>query len=169
MDELILLVDREEVVAEAVSWRGTPYHLGGRLKGGKGCGVDCGTYLTEVLVRSGLATRGEMDELLAEVGFYSHDWFCHETSDPSRYLRMMLRYARLVSEGVMYPSTQTDPGNFALSKVVGSKYYNHGGIITKWPRVMHCIKDSGVNEVDATTDSLWCPQQIAIFNPWERP
>jgi len=153
---------REHVVMEARSWQGTPYHLGGRVKR---AGVDCGTYLMEVLIACSLVTRAEFEDL----GFYGHDWFCHETSDPRRYLRMMMRHAELVMEGVAYVSTRTEPGNLVLSKVVDSKHYNHGGIVTEWPRVMHCVAETGVGEVDATTDPLWCPQKVAIFDPWRKP
>ena len=70
-------------MAEARSWKGTPYELHGRVKGE---GADCGTYLAEVLIASELVTREEMDRLFEEIGFYGHDWFCHSTSDPRRYL-----------------------------------------------------------------------------------
>lgn len=163
---MLIVVDREDVVVEARSWKGTPYELRGRVKG---AGADCGTYLAEVLIGSELVTREEMDKLLEEVGFYGHDWFCHETSYPKRYLRMMMRNAKLLMEGVGYASTKTEPGNLVLSKVVNCENYNHGGIVTKWPRVMHCTADEGVCEVDVTTHWLWCPQKIAIFDPWSRP
>jgi hypothetical protein len=163
---LMLVVDREEVVTEARSWRGTPYHLRGRVKG---AGVDCATFPAEVLVASKLITREYMDELLKEAGFYGHDWFCHETSDPKRYLRLIMRFAKLLMEGAAYPSTHAEPGNLVLSKVVGSRNYNHSGIVTKWPRAMHCVEATGVDEIDVTTNPLWNPSQIAIFDPWGKP
>jgi hypothetical protein len=162
----VQLGSRPHVVAEARSWKGTPYELGQRLKKG---GVDCGLFLSEVLVLCGLVTREQMDELLREVGFYGHDWFCHESSDPGRYLRMMLRHAEKIMEGVAYPSTQAHPGNLVLAKVRQDRYFNHGGIITRWPWVMHCVEGTGVNEVNITTDPLWSFRPIAIFDPFKKP
>lgn len=155
MSPFLILVDREEVVAEARSWKGTPYHLGGRVKG---AGVDCGTLIAEVLIACELVPREDL-------GVYSHDWFCH--TDSEKYLFRLIRHAAKTMEGVAYPSTRVEPGNIVLSKVVGSRVYNHGGIVTNWPRVIQAV-DPAVNEVDVTTDPLWCAQKIAIFDPWRK-
>ncbi len=151
------LIARAELIASANSWRGTPYHLKGCVKG---VGADCFTFIAEVNVACGLMTREEL-------GFYSHDWFQHTTEE--HYMYLMMRHAKKIVEGAACHTLKTDPGNIVLSKVVGSKVYNHGGIVTKWPRVLHCVQATGVNEVDITSDPLWSPQQIVIFDPFIKP
>ena len=42
---------RQSIVAEALSWEGTPYHHHGRIKG---VGVDCAMILAEVYHAVGL-------------------------------------------------------------------------------------------------------------------
>jgi cell wall-associated NlpC family hydrolase len=147
---------RAEVVAEARSWFDTPYHLKGRVKG---VCCDCFTFIAEVNIACGLMVREEL-------GFYSHDWFQHTTEE--HYMYLMMRHAAKLMEGAACHTAKTEPGNIVLSRVRGSKVYNHGGIVTQWPRVLQSV-DPTVNEVDITTDSLWCPQQIVIFDPFRKP
>jgi hypothetical protein len=54
---------RTEALAIARSYIGTPYVLGGRVKG---AGVDCATLLAEYLMEIGATTEAE----LIEAGFY---------------------------------------------------------------------------------------------------
>lgn len=146
-------VCREWLVLEALSWMGTPYLKNRRLKS---VGCDCATFIAEVLITCGLMPREDL-------GVYSHDWFQH--TEEERYMFRLIRHAAKTMEGVAYPSTRVEPGNIVLSKVVQSRVYNHGGIVTRWPRVVQAVHPV-VNEVDVTTDPLWVPHQLAIFDPW---
>lgn len=144
---------REEVVAEARAWIGTPYRLGGRVKG---AGADCSTLLLEVYRACGF--------ILDDDGFaFGQDWFLH-TSEPE-YLKRALKLARQVSEGICYRSTVAEPGNLVLSKAVGSRLHNHGGIVTAWPRLIHAVQPI-VEETDIR-HALWQNREIVILDPWK--
>jgi cell wall-associated NlpC family hydrolase len=147
---------REQVVLEARSWKGTPYRLG---QGLKGAGVDCARIIAEVFIACGIWQREDF-------GVFSHDWFQHTREE--KYMFRLLRRATKTMEGASYVSTLADPGNIVLSKVAGSKVYNHGGIVTKWPYVIQAVFPD-VNEVNVTSDPLWCPQQVVIFDPFRKP
>jgi cell wall-associated NlpC family hydrolase len=150
----VITISREIAVAIARSWKGTPYVLGGRIKG---AGCDCATLLAEYLIEIGGATR-------AELGIYSHDWFQHATEE--RYKLSTLRHARLTMEGICRGTPDAKPGNLVLFRVAGSRLYNHGAIITAWPRVVHAY-DSVVAETDATKHALTGFSEMAIFDPFE--
>lgn len=64
----------KNVISEAMTWLGTPYHHQGRVKG---VGVDCGTLICEVYEKVGL-----MDHL--DPRPYPLDWHMHQLGQ--RYL-----------------------------------------------------------------------------------
>jgi cell wall-associated NlpC family hydrolase len=149
------VTERDAFVAEARSWVGTPYHLGAMVKG---AGCDCGTFLLGALQACGMA-KAECIER------FTHDWFFH-TDDP-RYLRAMLRNARKVAEEISYRTLHALPGDLALTRSSNSRLYNHGGIVVKWPKVIHAIHPA-VCECDATAHELWCFRTVAVFDPFQK-
>lgn len=151
-------VSREEAVAIAFSWKSTPYILGGYVKG---AGVDCGSYLAAYLEECGFAKREDFDA----VGIYSHDWFCHAKSE--RYLLALMRHAPKVLDTICRGGVQAQPGSLALFRCVRSKLFNHGGIITKWPMMLHATTE-GVKESDATQHFLTSHMEMAVFDPWSK-
>jgi cell wall-associated NlpC family hydrolase len=148
---------RIEAVAAARRWIGTPYILKGRVRG---AGCDCATLLAEYLIEIGAATSADLEDL----GFYSDDWFCNTRNE--RYLRSVIRFGRKVAETVCRPGVGALPGDLVLFRVVGSRVFNHGAIITSWPRGIHAQCDGGVREVDLTGHPLTAFQQMDIFNPF---
>lgn len=160
---MITVVDREEVVAEAFSYLGTRYEKNGRVKG---AGVDCATILFCVWRDCGIIPPGEegifSDPSIVPTG---QDWFCHANEE--KYMLRILRHADKVLQGISYPNMQAKPGNIALTKAVGSRRWNHGGIVTCWPMVIHAV-DPVVEEANASTHWLWDHQEVCIFDPWER-
>jgi cell wall-associated NlpC family hydrolase len=144
---------RAEMVAEARSWNGTPYHLGAMVKG---AGADCGSFLLGVLQACGLA-EGE------QVARWKADWFCHTSREG--YLKRMMRNASLICEQISYPTLHALPGDLVLTRSANSHIYNHGGIVIAWPRIIHAI-DPAVTECDATAHYLWCFRQVAVFDPF---
>jgi cell wall-associated NlpC family hydrolase len=146
------MVTREQIVAEARRWEGTPYRLGAEVCGG---GCDCATLLLGIYRGVGIVTE-------EHVGLYGHDWFHHATEE--RYLLSVMRHAHKVAEGVCHRSVIAAPGCIVLTKCAHSKRYNHGGIVMKWPKVMHATVD-GVREIDASRDPMWEHMPIAIFDP----
>ncbi len=144
---------REKVVAEAFTWIGTPFHIGGRVKG---AGVDCGQLLYCVYHACGLIPE-------EEAGLFAGDWFCHTTEE--RYQFRMFRHAYKIVEGRAYGSLAAKPGSAVLVKAAGSDLYNHGGIVVRWPRVIHAGCEV-VEEVDAMYDPLWAFNVVMHFDLW---
>lgn len=150
------LLSRPDAVAAARSWQGTPYVLQARVKG---AGCDCATLLAEYLIEIGAATRGE----LADLGLYSHDWFCHVSSE--RYLMRLLRHARKTAEVICRGTPDAKPGNLVLFRSVGSLVYNHGAIVTAWPLGVHAVAPK-VTESNLTQHHLTGYREMAIFDPF---
>jgi len=155
---------RRKVVVEAESFKGTPYIKNGRMKH---VGVDCGTFPFLVYLAVGLIRPGEEgifnDEAIVP---RSQDWFANTKVD--RYLAGVLRYADRVIDGMSYPTLKADVGNLALTRCAGSKRFNHGGIVIRWPRVLHATAQGGVAEVDASTHWMWSFREVAIFDPFAK-
>lgn len=154
------MLTRAEAIAIARSWISTPYVRGGRIKG---VGCDCGTLLAEYLVEIGACPASEMDQLIADLGFLSNDWFCHAVAE--KYMAALVKYAPLRWEGICRGIPPAEPGDIAMYRVVSSPLFNHGSIILGWPRAVHAFSER-VAEVRPTLHPLTSHQQMAIFNPW---
>jgi cell wall-associated NlpC family hydrolase len=157
MTTIVGMATREEVVKEALSWLRTPYHKGAMVKG---AGVDCGTFLHCVYRNCGIIR--EDDPFIER---YSQDWFANAESE--RYLIHAMRHAAKIAEAVCNRSVKPDPGNFVLSRCVGSKRFNHGGIVVNWPVVIHAVAPA-VETACVIDHRLWSYQQIAILDPWAK-
>jgi cell wall-associated NlpC family hydrolase len=143
---------RLAIVREAHTWLGTPYLLGQMLKG---AGCDCGTFLLGVLQACGFA-QDEVSE------HHASDWFCHTTEE--KYMLRLLRHATKIAEAVSYPTLGAQPGDLVLTRhATTSRVYNHGGIVTRWPKLIHAVAPM-VCETDATADSMWCFREVAVFS-----
>lgn len=160
------LLNRRAAVAIARTWLKTPYVLGGRVKG---AGCDCATILAEYLIEIGATTEAQ----LIEIGFYreggvshsfSSDWFCHATVE--HYLRSLMHFGKLVAETICRPGVKAQPGDLVLFKVVNSKRYNHGAIVTAWPKGIAAVHQ-GVREVDLSGHALTAYRQMDVFDPFE--
>lgn len=155
---------RRKVVVEAESFKGTPYVKNGRMKG---IGVDCGTFPFLVYRAVGLIRAGE-EGIFADEAVVprSQDWFANAPTE--RYLAAVLRYAIRVIDGMSYPTLKAEPGNLALTRCAGSKKFNHAGVVTRWPKLIHATADGGVVEVDASTHWMWSFREVAIFDPFAK-
>lgn len=157
---------REEVVNEAASWIGTPVHQNAMVKG---AGVDCGRLLYAVYRFAEIIPAEdapEPDDPSGPVtGRYSPDWYCNTTEE--RYLRRAMRYAALIAETFCTRSVRALPGSLALVKCVGSKLYNHGGIVVSWPHVIH-LGYHDVEQICVMHHRNWTHKEVAIFDPWEK-
>ena len=139
---------------EARTWIGTKYVLGGRVKG---AGVDCFTFISEVLIRTGHAKP-------EDVLVYAQDWFCHAKQE--EYMLRLLRVTQQLTEAVAYrhlPAAQ--PGDIVMVKTPKSRVFSHGGIVTAWPRVLHAIAPA-VEEINASTHPMWANLRVRVFEPW---
>jgi cell wall-associated NlpC family hydrolase len=150
------MLDRSQAVAVARTWIRTPYVLGGRVKG---AGCDCATVLAEYLIEIGAVEQKE----LVDLGLYSGDWFHHTTSE--RYLRGLMRFGKMASETICRGRADAQPGDLVLFKVAGSKVYNHGAIVTAWPRGIHAQAE-GVREVNLAAHHLTGFRIMDVFDPF---
>lgn len=130
LDKTIEQLQREAIVKEALSWVGTPYHHMGRIKG---VGVDCSMLLVEAYHKAGLVER-------LEIPYYPPDWHLHRNAE--MYLEELLKHAVELPEGQL-----PQPGDIALWK--WGRTYSHGGIVTKWPEIVHAYLKMGVVIEDA--------------------
>ena len=113
---------REAVVKEALSWVGTPYHDGARVKG---AGVDCGQILIMTYANVGLIKD-------FDTGYYAPQHHMHSTDEV--YLRFVEGYAHEISG----PPERGDIVMFKFGKV-----FSHGGIVIGWPRIVHTLRPGG--------------------------
>ena len=149
---------RIEAVQIARSFIGTPYVLGGRLKG---AGVDCATLLGCYLIEIGAATP----ELWDGLELYRHDWFLHTGNE--RYLRGLMRFGFTAAEGLCRADSKADRGDVALFRTVRSKLFNHGAIVTVWPCGVHAGAD-GVKEIVLTAHRLTAFKPMEVFDPFAK-
>lgn len=152
------VLQRLATVIEARSWIGTPYHPGGRVKG---AGCDCGSCLYCILVNSrAIEPDAELEEFFAHV---SVDAWAHWTEE--QYLFRMRRHAAELMRCVAAAGTELLPGNLILCKAFGANFYNHGGIVTDWPKIVHCFRPC-VAETSALWHPAWANREIIVFDPF---
>ena len=125
--------ERKAVVAEAMSWIGTPFHHAGRLKG---IGVDCAMFPLAVYSAVGIIPP------IDTVEPYPVDWHLHRSEE--RYLETVLRYA----DETDAPQT----GDFVLFQF--GRCFSHGAIITDYPNIIHSYFRQGVIEGSLNLDPL---------------
>jgi hypothetical protein len=151
------VLSRSEAVTAIRTWIGSPYRLGGRVRG---AGCDCCTLLVAHLIQIG---RIGPDDLGSLPG-YSSDWFLHAATN-ERYLRGLMRFGTAVSETICRGDARPQPADIVLFKVVRSRLYNHGAVVTEWPMGVHAQAD-GVREVNLTQCPLTAFRQMYIFDPF---
>jgi cell wall-associated NlpC family hydrolase len=156
MSHVSIAAERQALVDRARAWIGTPYKHGAMIEG-KGC--DCATFIVGVLQQCGLMS-GE------HLAHFSPDWWAHAKTDA--YLLGMMRNATKLAETVCTRAVDAAPGNIVLSRVAGAKVFNHGGIVTSWPRGIHSVR-TGVVEADFSADPLWMLSHIVVFDPFGKP
>jgi len=137
---------RASVVAEALSWVGTPYHHHARIKG---AGVDCGMVLAEIFERAGVMPA-------VDPGDYPADWMCHRSEE--RFLGIVETYAHKI-EGL------PKPGDIALFQ--WGRCISHGAIVIEWPQILHAYKIAGgVVLDDAEQNKDLEPRLAGFWSPW---
>lgn len=113
---------QEKVIKEAMTWIGTPYHSGARLKK---IGVDCGQLLIGVFAGAGVVP--EFDP-----GPYPFDFHLHKSEE--KYLYWVQKYCDPVDE--------PRPGDIAVFQF--GRCVSHAGIVIEWPRIVHSYVGLGV-------------------------
>jgi NlpC/P60 family putative phage cell wall peptidase len=113
---------REQVVSEARSWIGTPYH---HRAGLKGVGCDCAYFLIRVYHACGLAP--EIDP-----GFYKRGLAALRAGEQF-YVDTVRRFACSVDRDPL-------PGDVVLFRFVR---LTHGAIVERWPEIIHASQPDG--------------------------
>lgn len=124
---------RDEVVREAKSWLGTPYHHQAFVKG---AGVDCGFLLICIYHACGLIDWIDPRP-------YPHDWHLHRSAE--MYLGWVERYAMKVDRA-------PKAGDIVLFKF--GRCISHGGIMLNDHDIIHAYIGLGVVIGDINKEPL---------------
>ena len=114
-----MLANAPAIVAEALTWLGTPWHHMARVRG---AGVDCAQFLIGVYSAVGLVPE-------FDTGHYPHDWHLHR--DETRFLDFLLQHAE--------PTDEPLPGDVVMFRY--GRHAAHGGIVIAWPLIIHAWMD----------------------------
>lgn len=134
---------RDAVVAEAMTWLGTPYHHQGRIKG---AGVDCGMLLSEVYAACGEITQ-------VDAGNYACDWHLHRSEE--KYLEHVLAAAREIAT--------PGPGDVVVFRF--GRTFSHGAICLGENKLIHAYRDRGC-EITTFDDCELVDRPRRYFSIW---
>jgi NlpC/P60 family putative phage cell wall peptidase len=104
---------RAQVVAEAKSWLGTPYHHHARIKG---VGVDCAQLLCAVYEACGCVPH-------IDLGNYAHDWHLHRGEEA------FFRWLAAVGAKSLPSDEQPEPGDVAVFRY--GRAFSHGAVVVE--------------------------------------
>lgn len=143
--------ERLDVIVEARSWLGTPYHSAANVKG---IGCDCLMFPAAVYAQVGVIPK-------QTVPFYPPDWHLHRSDE--RYLDGVLTVAAEV--GV------PQPGDFALWRI--GRALAHGAIVIAWPHIIHAVQSIGVMEDRDIPPALRFgrrkgEREVHFYSPWAK-
>jgi cell wall-associated NlpC family hydrolase len=133
---------RQRVVAEALSWQGTPY---AHNQATKGRAADCALFPLAVYQAAGVL--GTVD-----VPRYSAQWYLHK--DEEIYLQKVIELGGVETAAL-------EPGNFIIWRI--GRTYSHGGIILAWPGIIHALARQSVIQADATNDGIVSRKPYKVF------
>lgn len=131
------------VVTEARTWLGTPYHHHARIKG---VGVDCAQLLCAVYEATGLVEH-------VDPGFYAVDWHLHHSTE--MFVAWLDKYAVELPGGEPFVG-----GDVALWKY--GRCFSHGSIYAGNDLFIHSYLRLGVIESRADEE----PLQGREFRHW---
>ncbi len=136
---------REQVIAEARTWLGTPYHHHARVKH---VGVDCAQLLLAVYPACGLAPA-------IDVGHYSTQWHLHRSEEI--YLGWLDQYA--------FRTAAPRPGDVAIWQF--GRTYSHAGIIVSDTDVVHALRDARCVTVTSMRDQPLAGRPVMYYTLFE--
>jgi NlpC/P60 family putative phage cell wall peptidase len=112
---------REDVVREALSWEGTPFH---DAAGVKGAGTDCLHFIVRVFVAVGLLEDFNPAP-------YAPQWFLHR--EEPLFLQGLERHAHRVDAGL--------PGDILMFNF--GRHAAHAAILLDGDQIIHAYKPVG--------------------------
>lgn len=136
---------RAAVIAEALSWVGTPYHENARIKG---VGVDCAMLLAEVVERAGVLPH-------IDPGDYAADFALHRSEEI--FLGWLQRYAT---------ETETSrAGDVAVFKF--GHCFSHGAILTDDDGgLVHAMKRDNAVVRSRLGEGFLAGRAVKFFTLW---
>ena len=140
---------RAAVVAEAISWLGTPWRHRGRVKG---AGVDCAQFVIKAYAGAGVIND-------FDTGEYPRDWHIHRGEE--RFLTFVTRFAREIAEA------EVGPGDLVLCKI--GRVYSHGVIVVAWPRGVHAAINAAsvvLCDLDRDAGLIGGPRRFFSHKDW---
>jgi cell wall-associated NlpC family hydrolase len=140
---------RDAVVAEAMTWLGTPWAHRGRVKG---AGVDCAQFVIKCYAAAGL-----IDDF--DTGEYPRDWHIHR--DEERFLTFVPRFAREIAEA------DVRRGDLVLCKI--GRVFSHGVIVVAWPQGVHAAVNAGqvvLCDLDRDVGLIGGPRKYFTHKDW---
>jgi NlpC/P60 family putative phage cell wall peptidase len=139
---------RQAVVAEALTWLGTPYHHRACVKG---AGVDCAMLPLAVYKAVGFVPEH------TEAEAYPQDWHLHR--DEERYLAFVRRFAREIEREAL------GPGDFVVWR--WGRTFSHGAIVLSPPRVIHAfVEAERVSIDDMSVHEELRTRPVKCFSLW---
>ena len=136
---------RAAVVAEAMSWVGTPYHHHARIKG---VGVDCAQILIAVYAAAGVVPA-------MDVGHYPTDWMLHRSEEV---------FAGWIEQAGAAPVDEPQPGDIALFKF--GRCFSHGAIVIGPQQVVHACITAGRVCTLRTHEAPLAGREVRFYSPW---
>lgn len=142
---------RADVIREAMTWMGTPYHHHGRIK----CvGVDCVQILCAVYQACGVWPAE------AEPGEYASDW--HLSRCEQKYLEQLAPWAD--------PTDTPKPGDIAVFAF--GRVYSHGAIVVGEGVLLHSYyRPRSVNRggviLSRIDEEPLSGVPVVYFDPWK--
>lgn len=125
---------RKRIVGEALSWKNTPYHDHGRVKG---AGADCAFFPLDVY-------STVLKPNWPSPPRYQMQWHLHHGEE------LYLNYVRSLQLNEISEDAVL-PGDFVLFRM--GRLYAHGAIILDWPDIIHAVNPLGVVLDNAHVDS----------------
>ncbi len=134
---------RAEILAEARSWEGTPFHHEACVKG---VGVDCAMLPIAVYSSVGLIEKFRPEH-------YPPDWMLHRADEI--YMGWVEKFCRRVEDH------EARPGDFVLWKY--GHCFAHGMIIIDWPLCIHAQWRSKVERIDVSIDARFIGREHRVY------
>lgn len=138
------MTTRAAIVAEAMSWLGTPYHHHADIKG---AGVDCAMLLVRVYQACGL-TPLDFDPRP-----YSQQWHLHRSEE--LYLEWLQ-----VAGAVQTHAPQA--GDVAIWRF--GRTYSHAAILIDSTQVVHALQESGAVTINRLTDAPLANRECKFYS-----
>lgn len=138
------MTTRAAVVAEGLSWLGTPYHHCADVRG---AGVDCAMLLVRVYQACGL-TPMDFDPRP-----YSPQWHLHRSDE---------LYLQWLAAAKAVPTDKPQAGDVAIWKI--GRTYSHAAILISDTDVVHARQDARCVTINKLTDAPMFGRPVKFFS-----